>query len=157
MKNILAWLGAFALTCLSSTIFARDITGVWQQIDDQTVASKALIEINKESNGTYSGTITKITPRIGYPPKEFCVNCPAPYTNKPILGMKIITNLKAINEYEYENGNIIDPTIGRIYKSKIKMSKNGTKMTLRGYYGFSMIGRSQTWIRINPTQPPQSN
>ncbi|RFC83787.1 DUF2147 domain-containing protein [Acinetobacter sichuanensis] len=138
-------------------VSAQDITGSWQTIDDKTGATKGIVEIKKESNGTYSGVIVHITPHIGYQPKEFCINCPAPYTNKPILGMKAITDLKAINNYEYENGKILDPNIGRIYKLKVKMSQNGTKLNVRGYYGFSTIGRNQTWIRINPTQLPQSN
>ncbi|WP_111861048.1 DUF2147 domain-containing protein [Acinetobacter sp. CFCC 10889] len=149
MKNIVNWIGACALTCLSSTIFAQDITGSWQSIDDKTGSPKGIVEIKKDQNGTYYGIITKLTPRVGYQPKELCVNCPAPYTNKPILGMKAISDLKRINDYEYEKGKILDPNTGRLYSLKIKMSQNGTKINIRGYYGFSTIGRSQTWVRVN--------
>lgn len=149
MKNIVNWIGACALTCLSSTIFAQDITGSWQSIDDKTGSPKGIVEIKKDQNGTYYGIITKLTPRVGYQPKELCVNCLAPYTNKPILGMKAISDLKRINDYEYEKGKILDPNTGRLYSLKIKMSQNGTKINIRGYYGFSTIGRSQTWVRVN--------
>ncbi|QOW47139.1 MULTISPECIES: DUF2147 domain-containing protein [Acinetobacter] len=149
MKNTVNWIAACLLTCLSSTIFAQDITGSWQSIDDKTGSPKGIVEIKKDQNGTYYGIITKVTPRVGYQPKEICVNCPAPYTNKPILGLKAITNLKRINDYEYENGKILDPNSGRLYSLKAKLSQNGSKLNIRGYYGFSTIGRSQTWIRIN--------
>ena len=69
---------------LSSLAFAEDITGLWQTIDDKTGAPKGQVEIRKEANGTFVGKVTKITPRTGYTPKEICVDCPAPYTNKPI-------------------------------------------------------------------------
>lgn len=41
--------------------FAQDLTGTWQQIDDKSGSPKAIIEIRKESNNTYTGKIVKIT------------------------------------------------------------------------------------------------
>lgn len=149
MKNTVNWIAACILTCLSSTAFAQDITGSWQSIDDKTGSPKGIVEIKKDANGLYYGTITQVTPRVGYQPKELCVKCPAPYTNKPIIGMKAITGLKRINDHEYEQGKILDPNTGRLYSLKAKLSQNGTKLNIRGYYGFSTIGRSQTWVRIN--------
>ena len=69
---------AVLLSGLSSLVFAQDISGIWQNIDDKTGSSKALIEIRKDSNGAYIGKIIKVTPRPGYTPKETCVNCPIP-------------------------------------------------------------------------------
>lgn len=91
-KNI--FLAGIAGLILSGNLFAADLTGIWQQIDDKTGSPKALIQISKDSNGTFSGKITKITPRPGYTPRETCVNCPAPYTNKPILGLEVFKGLK---------------------------------------------------------------
>ena len=69
---------------VSGHLFAQDLSGIWQQIDDKTGSPKAVVEIRKEANDTYTGTIIKVTPRPGYSPRETCNNCPAPYTNKPI-------------------------------------------------------------------------
>ena len=41
---------AVLLSGLSSLVFAQDISGIWQNIDDKTGSSKALIEIRKDSN-----------------------------------------------------------------------------------------------------------
>ena len=132
---------------LSCSSMAKDITGVWKNIDDKTGSSKAVLEIRKESNGTYTGKIIKITPRPGYTPKETCVDCPAPYTNKPILGMDVLKNLKQTSEEDFIGGKIIDPLTGKIYSMKAKLSPNGNRLLLRGYVGVSALGRSQTWIR----------
>ena len=138
-----------ALLCsvLSSLAFAEDITGLWQTIDDKTGAPKGQVEIRKEANGTFVGKVTKITPRTGYTPKEICVDCPAPYTNKPILGLDVLTGLKQGQGSNYVNGRILDPNTGKIYSMKAKLSANGKRLHLRGYVGVSVLGRNQIWIR----------
>ena len=132
--------GALILSVMSSLSFAEDITGMWQSIDDKTGAPKALVEIRKEANGTYAGKIVKITPRAGYTPKETCVDCPAPYTNKPILGLDVMTGLKQGEGLNYVNGRILDPNSGKVYSMKAKLSSNGKRLHLRGYVG-------ERWIR----------
>lgn len=138
------------LTTLGSNVLAKDITGSWQQIDDKTGAPKAIIQIRKEANNTYTGKITKITPRPGYTPREFCNNCPAPYTNNAILGMDILKGVSKINDSNnYDKGRIIDPLSGKTYSTKIKVNETGNRLTLRAFMGVSTLGRSQTWIRQN--------
>ena len=146
MKNIKI-LTAVVFSSLSSLAFAQDITGTWKNIDDKTGSSKAVLEIRQESNGTFTAKVIKITPRPGYTPKESCVNCPAPYTNKPILGMDVLTGLKYVEGLNFSGGKIIDPLSGNIYSMKAKLSANGKRLNLRGYVGISALGRSQTWIK----------
>jgi len=146
-KNIL--LTAFTSLLFSTVAFANDLSGVWQQIDDKTGSAKAIIEIRKEANNTYTGKIIKVTPRPGYTPRETCNNCPAPYTNQPILGMEILKGLKHVEgTNNYEKGRVIDPLAGKIYNARIRMNSTGKRLTLRGYIGVSALGRSQTWIRM---------
>ena len=136
-------------TFMTGTIYAQDLTGTWQQIDDKTGSPKALIEIRQDSNGTYAGKIVKVTPRPGYTPQKTCNKCPAPYTNQPILGMDVLTGLKQVGDsVNYEKGRVIDPLAGRIYDAKIRLNSTGKRLTLRAYMGVSTLGRSQTWIRI---------
>ena len=146
MKNIKI-LTAVVFSSLSSLAFAQDITGTWKNIDDKTGSSKAILEIRQEANGTFTAKVIKITPRPGYTPKESCVNCPAPYTNKPILGMDVLTGLKYVEGLNFSGGKIIDPLSGNIYSMKAKLSANGKRLNLRGYVGISALGRSQTWIK----------
>ena len=138
---------AFATTVMGSTAFAEDISGTWKNIDDKTGSSKAILDIRQESNGSYTAKIVKVTPRPGYTPKESCINCPAPYTNKPILGMDVLTGLKQGQGSNYVNGRILDPNTGKIYSMKAKLSANGKRLHLRGYVGVSVLGRNQIWIR----------
>ena len=140
-------IGALLLSAVSSFSFAEDIIGLWQSIDDKTGAPKALVEIRKEADNTYAGKVVKLTPRAGYTPKETCVDCPAPYTNKPIIGLDVVTGLKSTDGLNYTSGRILDPNTGKLYSMKAKLSSNGKRLHLRGYLGVSALGRNQIWIR----------
>ena len=137
------------ITLISSFSFAEDIIGLWQSIDDKTGAPKALVEIRKEADNTYAGKVVKLTPRAGYTPKETCVDCPPPYTNKPIIGLDVVTGLKSTDGLNYTSGRILDPNTGKLYSMKAKLSSNGKRLHLRGYLGISALGRNQIWIRVN--------
>ena len=142
------FIGALLLLGINTATFAADITGLWQTIDDKTGAPKAQVEIRKEANGSYAGKIVKVTPRPGYTPKEICDNCPAPYTNKSILGLDIATGLKKTDELNYTGGKILDPNTGKVYGLKAKLSATGKRLHMRGYLGVSALGRNQIWIRV---------
>lgn len=146
MKSLL-----IGLTCLvtSSMAFSANIAGYWRTIDDKTGFSKALMEIKQQNDGTYTATVVKILPRPGYTPKENCQNCPAPFTNKRILGLTTIWGLKEDPKKPnyYTDAQVLDPLSGKIYKGKVKMNADGRILTMRGYVGISALGRSQTWIR----------
>lgn len=149
MKKIISLSIFTGLVIANTAALAQDISGTWQQIDDKTGSPKAVIEIRKESNNTYTGKITKITPRPGYTPRERCNNCPAPYTNQPILGMEILKGLKQVEgTNNYEKGRVIDPLSGKFYDAKMKLSATGKRLSLRAYLGVSALGRNQTWLRI---------
>ena len=147
MKKIAITTTFFVALFSSFSIFAQDIIGTRIQIDDKTGSPKALIEIQKQTDGSYAGKIIKVTPRPGYTPRETCFQCPPPYTNQPILGLEIFKGLKQVNGNNYANGRVLDPLTGKIYGLKGRMTPNGKRLILRGYVGISALGRTQTWIR----------
>jgi uncharacterized protein (DUF2147 family) len=58
--------------------------------------------------------------------------------------MEIIKNMKADGNV-WDDGTILDPDNGKIYSCKIWLQDGN--LQVRGYLGFSFIGRSQTWVR----------
>lgn len=138
MKKIL-------ITCyiLLIAFFAQaqstDILGKWMTIDDESGQAKSVVEIFKKSDGKYYGKIVKLLQK---PENENCVNCKDDRKNKPLLGLEIIRGLKKDGN-EYTAGNITDPKSGKTYKCTI--TRDGDKLNVRGYMGFSLIGRTQTW------------
>lgn len=149
-RKIFAGLCLLGLSHLSFAQSSDDIIGRWQAIDEKTGEPTTQIDISREADGTYSGTIKVPTPRVGYAQPTHCVNCPPPYTNQPIVGLKLMKNLKYDKGLQYKDGSIIDPFIGKVYRLSARLKQNGQRLTLRGYIGISALGRSQTWVRVDP-------
>ena len=54
---------------------------------------------------------------------------------------------KAAGKEVWEGGTVIDPDNGTVYKLKMTPIDGGKKLEVRGFVGFSLFGRTQTWIR----------
>ncbi|MCF6306945.1 MAG: DUF2147 domain-containing protein [Flavobacteriaceae bacterium] len=120
---------------------AQSIVGEWETFDDKTGDKLSVVEIYKISN-KYFGKITKL---YEDPSDSVCEKCEDKNKDKPIIGLVILNNLEEDDD-EYNNGTILDPNNGETYKCYIELiTKN--KLKLRGYIGFSIIGRTQYWQR----------
>ena len=115
------------------------------KIDDVTGKARALIRIT-ETNGALQGKIAKVfrAPNEDQEPK--CEKCEGELKNAPVIGLVIITGLKKDGD-EYVGGQILDPDNGKVYSSKVRLTDGGSKLTVRGYIGVPLLGRSQTWLR----------
>jgi uncharacterized protein (DUF2147 family) len=66
--------------------------------------------------------------------------------SRPLLGLELLKNFKFDGEDVYEDGNIYDPKNGKQYKCKMTLS--GNQLTIRGFIGISLLGRSEVWSRV---------
>lgn len=139
MKKFIITCFILLLTIASHAQSSSDIVGKWTTIDDETGQAKSIVEIFKKSDGKYYGKILKLLQK---PENDNCVNCKDDRKNKPLLGLEIIRDLKKEGN-EFTGGTITDPKTGKPYKCTI--TRNGEKLNVRGYIGFSLIGRTQTW------------
>lgn len=130
------------LALFFSAISYAQIEGKWKTIDDETGKPKSIVEIFKKSDGKYYGRVIQLLMK---PEHETCVNCTDDRKNKPIIGLEIIRGLKKEGE-EFTGGTITDPKNGKTYKCTI--TKEEDKLNVRGYIGFSFIGRSQSWFKL---------
>ena len=62
-----------------------------------------------------------------------------------IKGLVIIEDIKKDGD-EYNDGTILDPENGKEYKCYLELEEPN-KLKVRGYLGFSLLGRTQYWIR----------
>lgn len=119
--------------------------GLWKNIDDETGKPKALIRIT-ETNGVLEGKIEKLFRPADQDQNPKCIKCTDVRKDQPIIGMTILSGLKKDGD-EYNGGQILDPNNGKVYKSKAELKDGGKKLSVRGYIGTPMLGRSQVWER----------
>jgi uncharacterized protein (DUF2147 family) len=140
--------GIAALGFVAGLAFAQDpAVGLWKTVDDQTGKPKSLIRIT-EDNDVLNGTVEKLFRGPGEEQNPVCDKCEGARKAQPIAGMTILSGMKKGDGREYRDGQILDPANGKVYKSRMTLSGDGKKLDVRGYIGMPMLGRSQTWERV---------
>ena len=143
---------AFQAVALSAALTASPVwadraspTGLWKNLDDVSGKPRALTRIT-ESNGMLQGKIEKVFPAPTEDPNPKRDKCEGANKNAPVVGLVILSGLTKEGD-EYVGGQILGPDNGKVYRSKLRLTDNGNKLSVRGYIGVSVLGRSQTWVR----------
>jgi uncharacterized protein (DUF2147 family) len=136
-----------ASLCLCEIAFAQEPSpvGIWKTIDDETGKVKSIVQIT-ETNGELQGKVEKVFSPPAESTNPICDKCEGELKDKPVIGMTILSGLKKDGN-EYTGGHILDPKKGKTYKCKIKIADDGKTLEVRGFIGFSLLGRTQTWLR----------
>lgn len=66
-------------------------------------------------------------------------------SQNPILGLLILKDF-VFSDDIWEGGSIYDPKTGKTYSCKIS-PQGPDKINVRGFVGFSMLGRTESWTR----------
>ena len=140
---------AAAILLAHAAAFAQATpVGLWKTIDDETKKEKSLIRIT-DAGGVLTGKLEKfLDPATAV--DAVCDKCPDERKDKPLMGMTLIRNVKhsASDVALWEGGDIVDPNNGKVYKVRLTPADGGKKLEVRGYIGMPLLGRTQTWIRV---------
>lgn len=140
MYKYIMTLAAFVITL---NLSAQTAVGTWKTIDDEDGKVKSHIVIT-EVDGLLVGSISKLID----PEREICTACKGDNKDQPLVGMQIMWGLASEGEGEWAGGNIMDPKSGKTYKCKIAL-ENANELKVRGFLGFALLGRTQTWYRVS--------
>ena len=143
LRGVFLGLLAACAPVFAQALNASSPVGLWQTISDVDGKPKAYIRI-REHQGEYTGTIEDIID----PEKrdKHCEKCEGARHDQPVLGMTVLTGIRRDGEH-YGGGEILDPDNGKVYSCKLTVTGAGQRLDVRGYIGFSLLGRTQTWVR----------
>ena len=131
------------ITLLSLTGWAEqsDVEGRWLSGDGD-----GWIEVRLVGDSLVGVIAGSPNNKDGDPPRYDDLNPDPDLRNRPLDGMAIMNGFTYSGDGRWTGGTIYDPNSGKTYKCTVTQI-DGNTLKVRGYIGFSMFGRSDTWTR----------
>lgn len=117
------------------------LLGIWM-----TEPKDGLVQISVGANGVIEGRI------VGgaHPARKDEKNPDQSKRDQLLRGQLILHDLHADDDTHWSNGTIYDPDSGRTYSAKLQLL-DAEHLKVRGFIGFSLLGRTQVWTRYHGT------
>jgi uncharacterized protein (DUF2147 family) len=135
--------GLGLLVALAGAARAADspLAGIWM-----TEPKDGLVQISVDGNGVLSGRI------VGgaHPLRKDEKNPDASKRDQLLRGQVILNDMHADDGSHWSQGTIYDPDSGRTYSAKLEL-QDPEHLKVRGFIGFSLLGRNQVWTRYHGT------
>ena len=119
--------------------------GRWRTVDDLTGKINSVVTIWEEDGKLY-GRIERLINPDPKDPDPRCLLCSGDRKGQRLLGLRILWGLAKDGD-QWTGGEILDPDNGKIYRCSLTVKDGGRKLRVRGFIGFSWLGRTQYWLR----------
>ena len=119
------------------------ILGVWYNTE-----KTAKVEILKKGSAFIGKIVWLKDPNPGGKPAVDKDNPDAKLKSRPLMGLNLLEGLK-FDSGMWEDGTIYDPKTGKTYSCQLTL-KSKDVLEVKGYIGFSLIGRTVEWTKAKP-------
>ncbi len=138
----LAALSGLLLLVTAHAVDPASPVGKWRTIDDQSGKPKSIVHIT-DDKGILTGKIVELLEGAN---EKTCSKCEGNLKDKPLVGMKILWDLKKQGD-EWTEGKIFNPADGGTYNSKAKLADGGKTLEVTGKWLF--FSKQQQWQRVD--------
>lgn len=146
MRKYLLSLALLLISLVSFGQKSTKIVGTWLTQDGDSK-----VTISQYDDGTFNGQIVWLknpTEEDGSD-KLDKHNPDEELKNRTIIGLNILKEFSYNDdEGEWTDGTIYDPKSGNTYKCYMWFDGNPNKLQVKGYIGFSLIGKKVSWTRV---------
>lgn len=118
------------------------VLGKWKTVDDTDGRTKSIVELYMKDGKLFA----KVVELLPAATTKVCVNCPGEKSGKSLIEMDIVWNMSPDGN-QWSGGQIVDPKNGKVYSCQISLESE-EKLKVRGFIGFSLLGRTQVWYRV---------
>lgn len=132
----------FSLLLAAHAAELQSPVGQWKTIDDQSGQPKSIVQIT-EQQGVLTGEILEL---LAGAAEKTCSKCKGDLKDKPLVGMKILWDLKKTGD-AWVDGKIFNPADGGTYTSQAKLIEGGKTLEVTGSWLF--VKRTQKWQRVD--------
>ena len=146
MKRYLLSLAFVLLSVVSFGQKNTKVVGTWLTQDGDSK-----VQITQNNDGSFNGEIIwlKEPTEVDGSDKLDKNNPDENLQKRKIIGLKLLNNFKFDEkESEWSDGTIYDPKSGNTYKCYMWFDGNPNKLNVKGYIGFSLIGKKVSWTRV---------
>ena len=119
------------------------ILGVWYNTE-----KTAKVEILKKGSAFIGKIVWLKDPNPGGKPAVDKDNPETKLKSRPLMGLNLLEGLK-FDSGMWEDGTIYDPKTGKTYSCQVTL-KSKEVLEVKGYIGFSLIGRTVEWTKAKP-------
>lgn len=149
-------LAVFLLVAIPAAAEDGDaILGLWAT-DPDGGGGEAHVLVTKQGD-LYSGKIIWLASPVYGPgdpagsegqPKTDTNNPDPERHGDPVIGLPLLEDFVYKGKGVWHKGTVYDPDNGKTYKCKISFGDDEQTLKVRGFIGFSMIGRTTYWTRV---------
>lgn len=144
--NTLRFLSLLFIAILCTTLAANAqsenvILGIWYNTE-----KTAQVEILKKGSKFIGRIVWLKDPNPGGKPAVDKLNSDSKLKSRPLMGLNLLEGLR-FSDGIWEEGTIYDPKTGKTYSCQLSI-KSPEILEVKGYIGFSLIGRTVQWTKV---------
>jgi uncharacterized protein (DUF2147 family) len=126
---------------------AAEIEGRWAVFDSDTAQRLSTVEIRRDDN-RFVGRILELFLAAELPQDPVCTLCKGAERDRKIRGMQMLWVQPTSDGTQYA-GTALDPGEGQVYQCIVTIDSTGKRLSIRGYVGVPLFGRTEDWLRVD--------